>query len=82
MKLMFLLPHAMELQALTQPWELSVSGVEQTVMAIRAEELGYDMIAVPEHFVVPHTHVEYRVRITSIRPSPKPTSPGPRNAFE
>ncbi|MCW2554151.1 MAG: class F420-dependent oxidoreductase [Mycobacterium sp.] len=57
MKLMFLLPHAMELQALTQPWELSVSGVEQTVMAIRAEELGYEMIAVPEHFVVPHSHV-------------------------
>ncbi|MCW2515317.1 MAG: class F420-dependent oxidoreductase [Mycobacterium sp.] len=58
MKLMFVLPHAMELQALTQPWELSVSGIEQTVMAIRADELGYDMVAVPEHFVVPRTHVD------------------------
>jgi alkanesulfonate monooxygenase SsuD/methylene tetrahydromethanopterin reductase-like flavin-dependent oxidoreductase (luciferase family) len=28
------------------------------MMARRAEELGYEMIAVPEHFVVPNTHVE------------------------
>lgn len=27
-------------------------------MARRAEELGYDMIAIPEHFVVPTAHVE------------------------
>jgi probable F420-dependent oxidoreductase len=58
MKLMFVLPHAMELKALTQPWELTVSGADQTVMAQRAEALGYHMVAVPEHFVVPHTHVE------------------------
>jgi probable F420-dependent oxidoreductase len=58
MKLMFSLPHAMELQALTQPWELGVSGADLTLIAQRAEELGYEMIAVPEHFVVPRTHVD------------------------
>jgi probable F420-dependent oxidoreductase len=57
-KLMFALPHAMELKALTQPWELAVTGLDQTVLAQRADELGYDMLAVPEHFVVPHAHVE------------------------
>lgn len=55
---MFALPHAMELKALTQPWELAVTGLDQTVLAQRADELGYDMLAVPEHFVVPHAHVE------------------------
>ena len=58
MKFAFPMPHMMELKALTQPWEFSVTGADQTVMAKRAEELGYDMLAVPEHFVVPHTHVE------------------------
>ena len=57
MKFAFTMPHTMELKALTQPWEFSVTGADQTVMAKRAEELGYDMLAVPEHFVVPHTHV-------------------------
>ncbi len=58
MKFSFVMPHCMELKALTQPWEFAVTGADQTVMAKRAEELGYDMIAVPEHFVVPNTHVE------------------------
>jgi alkanesulfonate monooxygenase SsuD/methylene tetrahydromethanopterin reductase-like flavin-dependent oxidoreductase (luciferase family) len=58
MKFAFNMPHMMELQALTQPWEFSVTGADQVVMAKRAEELGYDMLAVPEHFIVPHSHVD------------------------
>lgn len=58
MRLMFTMPHTMELAALTQPWELTVTGADQTLLAKRAEELGYEMLAVPEHFVVPHTHVQ------------------------
>ncbi|HEX3546896.1 MAG TPA: TIGR03619 family F420-dependent LLM class oxidoreductase [Mycobacterium sp.] len=58
MKFAFNMPHTMRLKALTQPWEFDVTGADQAVMARRAEELGYDMIAVPEHFVVPNTHVE------------------------
>ena len=53
MKLMFPVPHLMEIGATLQPWELSVSGPDQLRLARRAEELGYDMIAVPEHFAVP-----------------------------
>lgn len=58
MKFGFNLPHLMELPAMTQPWELSVTGADQTRMARRAEELGYDLIAIPEHFLIPRTHVE------------------------
>ena len=36
-----------------QPWENSVTGADQTRIAKRAEELGYDMLAVPEHFIIP-----------------------------
>ncbi len=58
MKLAFPMPHMMRLKAATQPWEASVTGADQTRMAKRADELGYDMICVPEHFIIPHHHVE------------------------
>jgi hypothetical protein len=58
MKFGFRMPHLMELKALTQPWEFGVTGADQTVMARRADELGYDMLSIPEHFVVPRSHVE------------------------
>jgi probable F420-dependent oxidoreductase len=52
------MPHSMRLKALTQPWESDVTGPDQAKIAQRAEELGYDIIAVPEHFIVPGAHVE------------------------
>jgi probable F420-dependent oxidoreductase len=58
MKFAFSMPHLMRLKASTQPWEASVTGADQTRMAKRADELDYDMISVPEHFVVPNEHVE------------------------
>ncbi|MEV3901699.1 TIGR03619 family F420-dependent LLM class oxidoreductase [Mycobacterium sp. NPDC050551] len=58
MKMMFAMPHAMELLALTQPWEFAVTGADQARMARCAEELGFDMISVPEHFLIPRAHVE------------------------
>ena len=58
MKLGFALPHTIELPAITAPWEFDVTGAEQAAMSKCAEELGYDMISIPEHFVVPHSHVE------------------------
>ena len=51
------LPHAMELKALTQPWEYAVTGPDQARIARHAEELGYEIIPVPEHFLVPRSHV-------------------------
>jgi probable F420-dependent oxidoreductase len=53
MKLTFPLPHLMEIQAMLQPWELAVTGPEQLRLARRADELGYDMIGIPEHFAIP-----------------------------
>ena len=42
---------------MVQPWEASVTGADQTRMVKRADELGYDMTLVPEHFVIPSIHV-------------------------
>jgi probable F420-dependent oxidoreductase len=53
MKLTFPIPHLMEIEAMLQPWELKVTGPDQLRMARRAEELGYDMIGIPEHLAVP-----------------------------
>ena len=58
MKFAFPLPHMLRLKAITQPWEAAVTGADQTRMVKRAEAMGYDMIAIPEHFVIPTDHVE------------------------
>jgi probable F420-dependent oxidoreductase len=52
------MPHLMRLKATTQPWEASVTGADQTRLAKFADALGYDMISVPEHFVIPNAHVD------------------------
>ena len=57
MKLAFPLPHLMELPAMTQPWELAVSGPEQLRIAARAEAMGYDMVCVPEHMAIPAAEI-------------------------
>lgn len=58
MELGFAMPHMVRLKAMTQPWEAAVSGADQTRMAKWAEKLGYTMIAVPEHHVIPEAHVD------------------------
>lgn len=58
MKLGFAMPHMVRLPAMTQPWEAAVTGADQKRFARWAEKLGYEMIAVPEHYVVPREHVE------------------------
>src|ERR1700689_487836 len=57
MKLAFALPHTLELPAMTADWEFGVTGPQQAAMVKRADELGYDMGSVPEHFFVPHSHL-------------------------
>lgn len=57
MKLGFSMPHMLRLKATTQPWEAAVTGADQTRLARWAEELGYAMISVPEHHVIPREHV-------------------------
>lgn len=58
MKFAFPMPHLLELKAMMQPWELQVSGADQTRLAKAAETLGYDMLSVPEHFIIPRDHVD------------------------
>jgi len=62
MKLTFPLPRLMEIKALLQPWELAVTGADQLRLAERAEALGYDMVAIPEHFAVPSDQLEHSGR--------------------
>lgn len=58
MKLGFAMPHMVRLKATMQPWEAEVTGADQTRLAKWAEKLGYEMIAVPEHHIIPRAHVD------------------------
>lgn len=58
MQFAFGLPHTVRLKATSQPWEAAVTGADQTAMVKRADELGFDMVSVPEHIVVPTAHVD------------------------
>jgi alkanesulfonate monooxygenase SsuD/methylene tetrahydromethanopterin reductase-like flavin-dependent oxidoreductase (luciferase family) len=58
MKLVFPLPKMLLLKATAQAWEYDLTGVEQTRIAQCADELGYDMVAVSEHFAIPRQHVD------------------------
>jgi len=58
MKFGFTIPNTVQVKALTQPFETDLTGPDQADIARRAEELGYDIIPIPKHFVVPNSHVE------------------------
>jgi probable F420-dependent oxidoreductase len=58
MKFSMTMPNTARVKALSQPFEVDVTGADQIRVAKRAEELGYDMIPIPQHFVVPDAHVE------------------------
>ncbi|GGC16643.1 LLM class F420-dependent oxidoreductase [Novosphingobium endophyticum] len=57
MKLGFAMPHLLQLKATMQDWEMAVTGADQTKLAKWAEKLGFEMIAVPEHHIIPNKHV-------------------------
>ncbi|MCV7057483.1 TIGR03619 family F420-dependent LLM class oxidoreductase [Mycolicibacterium gilvum] len=52
------LPNCMHVAAVTQPWEYELGGQDIVSVARRAEELGYSMVFLPEHFFTPRPHVE------------------------
>lgn len=58
MKLAFSMPHQLRLKAMTQPWELTVTGPDQIKLLRWAEKLGFEMVSVPEHHVMPKEHLE------------------------
>src|ERR1700743_151316 len=53
------LPNCMHVAAITQPWEQQLSGVDIAGVAQRAEQLGYSMVFLPEHFLTPTSHLEF-----------------------
>jgi probable F420-dependent oxidoreductase len=58
MKFTVYLPNCMNVAAITQPWEHDLSGRDIARVAQRAEQLGYSMVFLPEHFFTPTSHVE------------------------
>ncbi|OBF34264.1 LLM class F420-dependent oxidoreductase [Mycobacterium sp. ACS1612] len=58
MKFSLTMPNTARVMALSQPFEADVTGADQIRVARRAEELGFDMIPIPEHFVVSNSHVD------------------------
>jgi probable F420-dependent oxidoreductase len=58
MKLSFSMPNMVRLKAMGQPWEREVTGADQQALAQWAEQLGFEMISVPEHHIIPSNHVE------------------------
>ena len=52
------LPNCMHVAAITQPWEHDLTGRDIARVAQRAEQLGYSMAFLPEHFFTPASHVE------------------------
>jgi probable F420-dependent oxidoreductase len=52
------LPNCMHVAAITQSWEHKLTGVEIAGVARRAEQLGYSMVFLPEHFLTPRSHLE------------------------
>ena len=57
MKLAFSMPNMVRLKAMGQPWERAVTGADMQRLARHAESLGFAMIAVPEHHIIPQNHV-------------------------
>lgn len=58
MKLAFSMPHQLRLKAMTMPWEEQVTGPDQIKLLKWAEQLGFEMVSVPEHHVMPREHLE------------------------
>jgi hypothetical protein len=53
MKLQFSAPHHLRQKAVTQPWELQVTGPDQLKLVKFAEKPGFEMVSVSEHQVMP-----------------------------
>lgn len=58
MKLQLSVPHQLQIKAMTQPWEHQVTGPDQLKLIKFAEKLGFEMVSVPEHQVMPKEHLE------------------------
>jgi probable F420-dependent oxidoreductase len=58
MQLAFTMPHIHRIKALVMSWEERVTGADQTRLAKWADKLGFGMLYVPEHHIIPRKHLE------------------------
>jgi probable F420-dependent oxidoreductase len=58
MKLSFSMPNMVRLKAMGQPWERDITGADMQKLAKWGEKLGFSMISVPEHHIIPQHHVD------------------------
>ena len=59
MRFTVLLPNCMHTAAITQPWEPKLNGRDIAAVVQRAEQLGYSMVVLPEHFLTASAHVDF-----------------------
>ena len=57
MKLSFSMPNMVQARAMVQEWERKITGADQTRLARLADGLGFEMVCVPEHHIIPNAHV-------------------------
>ena len=58
MKFHIFMPGCVHTPPLTQPWELSLTGPDVVRVAQAADELGFESLLIPEHFVVGTHHAD------------------------
>jgi probable F420-dependent oxidoreductase len=57
-KLNITIPHALEIPALSQPWEIKMGHKEVKAAMQHADRLGYHKALLGEHFIIPKDHLE------------------------
>src|SRR6202000_2841952 len=65
------LPNCMHVAAITQPWEPQLNGADIARVAQRAEQLGYSMVFLTEHFLTPRGHLGFSGTHYSAAPTPQ-----------
>lgn len=58
MKICVAVPHALEIRAMSQPWEKDLDGAAVIDAMVLADSLGYYKCLMGEHFVIPRSHIE------------------------
>lgn len=58
MKISIAVPHALEIPAMSQPWELGLDGQAVGDAMALADSLGFHKMLMGEHFIIPRDHVE------------------------
>ncbi|HLS98283.1 MAG: TIGR03619 family F420-dependent LLM class oxidoreductase [Porticoccaceae bacterium] len=57
MKICIAVPHALEIAAMSQPWEYAMDGNAVLDAVALADSLGYHKALMGEHFIIPNSHV-------------------------